>query len=1156
MDPSGILRWIFPILFPICYAFTASAQDTLYITTVVHIISDDPSSVSDALIQQAIQDLNDGFSNGGRYAGATGADVKIRFRLARVAPDGGVTSGITRTRSVFREMDAVLEDRRLKNLINWDPTRYFNIWYVNRINGEVMADFACGIWKRIPYGGYATMPPMAGSIDGAVVSSFGSVLIHEAGHYLGLKHTFEGGCTNNDCSVDGDGICDTPPQAQVLTNCDPVNSCSTDTLSGFTTDQPDMIENFMGYSTCTRMFTQGQADKMREMLLLHRAKLTDTLAQVPCSPMPTADFGRDNWFPVAGASITFTAETKTGVNYAWFIDGSPAGTNAASFTHVFPKTGKFTITLKVSNGGACFSSYTHQVLVNCGVVSRFFADKRLIASRIPRYPDSVFFQNKSYGASDFQWLMGNDTGMVEQVVSRDRDFKYVFPNPGSYFIRLVASAGSCMDTSELYTVIVEDPIRDAFVGYLFVECYQETKAKLSLSICNGGYEPIPKGLLLSFYDRDPTLADAIKLGNTVAYPHEVLGRCCGPSATYIIDVGRRQLDTIFVAINDNGNKIPVLLPNTSVDERYYFNNSTRFTGFRHRANALPRLTAAAPGDTVLFRASTRPSPNSSYQWLPMPGLLCTSCKDAGYVVGKKDTTLQVVATSVNGCIDTASVDVSVVNSDDFTIRMLSAECYNQDSLILTYEICNIHIRKRILGGLNISVFSGSPLRNGRRIGSALIPNTIPVACSTLSIIVPRSTSDSLFIVVNDVSTSTFMPPSDAGLLEVDYTNNTDSLFYIPEPPIGITPSDTTVFYGDLFPLSIRGSIPSTSSVQWSADGRARFSCTDCASPQVTIKGRDSIHLTVTSRYGCTRTVGSSVKTFPPDLTLLLLEAECIADTSTRVLFRICMNNGFDTLAHDIPVSFYSSDPRFGLTPPMAPVFFTGPARNLSCDTFSLVLPLQKGTIYGVVNDLSGVPAPGLGVTETNYQNNVHSITTDRFRIELQPKDTLVLRGSRIRVRLVEWNDKADRYKWSPAQQVLCQDCPEPSINVPYTLRVSLTATNRFGCTSTDSIYIRSVNEDTIRLPNAFTPNFDGRNDIFYVIASRDVESVSEFQIYNRYGEPVFRRKDIAPNDPVYGWDGYTTDGRPAQIGVYVYQVQLRFRDGSQKWYKGTITLIR
>jgi gliding motility-associated-like protein len=222
----------------------------------------------------------------------------------------------------------------------------------------------------------------------------------------------------------------------------------------------------------------------------------------------------------------------------------------------------------------------------------------------------------------------------------------------------------------------------------------------------------------------------------------------------------------------------------------------------------------------------------------------------------------------------------------------------------------------------------------------------------------------------------------------------------------------------------------------------------------------------------------------------------------------------------------------------------------------VVLPLQKGRIYGVVNDLSGGPAPGRGIVETNYLNNGHSIQTDRFLIQLQPKDTLVLRGSRIRIRLDEWNDKAAKYTWLPSKQVSCQDCPEPLIHVPYTLRVSLEAANQYGCVSMDSILIRSINEDTLRLPNAFTPNYDGRNDIFYVIASNEVENVADLSIYNRYGERVFLRRDTPANDPVYGWDGYTGDGRPSPPGVYVYQVQLRFRDGSLKWYKGTITLIR
>ncbi|MEO7530360.1 MAG: M43 family zinc metalloprotease, partial [Sediminibacterium sp.] len=210
----------------------------IVLPVVVHVINDNPSAITDAQIAAGIKDLNDAFSKNGAYAASKGADTKLQFALAQKDPDGGITTGITRTTSHYAaNLNMYNEDLRLKNLVNWDPAKYINVWLVNNIVGEISAGFSCGVWTRRNAGGYATMPTGSSfQTDGIVVPGFGIVLAHEMGHYLGLYHTFDGGCTNNNCLTDGDRVCDTPPDGSDLPTSDctkPGNSCTTDTLSNY-----------------------------------------------------------------------------------------------------------------------------------------------------------------------------------------------------------------------------------------------------------------------------------------------------------------------------------------------------------------------------------------------------------------------------------------------------------------------------------------------------------------------------------------------------------------------------------------------------------------------------------------------------------------------------------------------------------------------------------------------------------------------------------------------------------------------------------------------------------------------------------------------------------------------------------------------------------
>ncbi|HIA36889.1 MAG TPA: hypothetical protein EYN89_09245, partial [Flavobacteriales bacterium] len=165
-----------------------------------------------------------------------------------------------------------------------------------------------------------------------------SVHIHEAGHYLGLYHTFEGGCTNNDCLNDGDRVCDTPPDNSTSNvSCNAiVNTCSTDDddlsannpfrpiANGGIGDQNDFIKNHMDYGdiACHNSFTDGQRDRMRTALTTSRYSLLQSKGCVsPCNDPMTILFTTSATAVTIGSNVNFNS-TSTGniSSYDWSIN--------------------------------------------------------------------------------------------------------------------------------------------------------------------------------------------------------------------------------------------------------------------------------------------------------------------------------------------------------------------------------------------------------------------------------------------------------------------------------------------------------------------------------------------------------------------------------------------------------------------------------------------------------------------------------------------------------------------------------------------------------------------------------------------------------------------------------------------------------------------
>jgi gliding motility-associated-like protein len=116
--------------------------------------------------------------------------------------------------------------------------------------------------------------------------------------------------------------------------------------------------------------------------------------------------------------------------------------------------------------------------------------------------------------------------------------------------------------------------------------------------------------------------------------------------------------------------------------------------------------------------------------------------------------------------------------------------------------------------------------------------------------------------------------------------------------------------------------------------------------------------------------------------------------------------------------------------------------------------------------------------------------------------------------------------------------------------VTQTVSNSSGCSDESSVLVSILSEEILapKLPNAFTPNGDGENDVFFVRGGPF--ATVHMEIYNGWGEMIF-----TSDDPLFGWDG-TVDGKPEQVGTYIYTATATTIDGREFVKSGKVALIR
>ena len=199
--------------------------------------------------------------------------------------------------------------------------------------------------------------------------------------------------------------------------------------------------------------------------------------------------------------------------------------------------------------------------------------------------------------------------------------------------------------------------------------------------------------------------------------------------------------------------------------------------------------------------------------------------------------------------------------------------------------------------------------------------------------------------------------------------------------------------------------------------------------------------------------------------------------------------------------------------------------------------------------------PDLQIYEDQVSNNTVSIPYAVFKIAVPVNQISIARGDPYQLSIQQLGEPVTNILWTPGFALNCTNCFAPILNTNSSTMVTVQAGSQYGCKDSASIAVNAYFQSHLILPTVFTPNGDGQNDYFYVIAGKDVIKVRMFKIMNRWGAVVFNKSGTLPNSYADGWDG-NYNGKPAEAGTYIYQLIVELSDGSIETRKGNITLLR
>jgi gliding motility-associated-like protein len=810
-------------------------------------------------------------------------------------------------------------------------------------------------------------------------------------------------------------------------------------------------------------------------------------------------------------TVAFINNSAGASSFEWnFGDGNTLSTtdNIDTVYHTFTTPGTYNVTLMAIN--SCTDTIaTRSITVYPKPVAAFISNSYTVC-----IGQSIQLTNQSSAANTYAWNFGD--GITSVLINPS----HTYASPGLYTIRLVSfrnnpSGDVCVDTA--YQQIL---VKDTLTGWFTMSDSVSSCAPLKVTFVN----KVRPSVTASWNFGDGNTAQGDSVVHTYTLPGiyyvdlivKVPGGCIyqtrdtvtisGPSGNLVYNGGYSCVPTVSFtanAFNAAGYTWNFGDGNTQATT----SNSVSHT-YANPGRYVPSVTLQGSGSCTF----------------PIQGL--DTIKIDKLVAGFRYTSQQICGSTRVQFTDTSSAFFGLANT---AWRFGDGSTGSGTSVAHTYTTTGLY-------NVEITITSISGCTRTIQVPVNVQVNSIPVA----SIIgdIEKCANQNVTFSANVISTDavtiqqwalsngvTANGPAFSYLFNIPGTYNLryiagtqqgcfDTAFHSivirPVPVVNATAS-TTICLGNSVQLNATGS----PAYQW--DPSVGLSCSTCPNPIATPVVTTPYIVTGSNAFGCAAydTVVITViqpmnLTVNPDVNICIGQsANLLASGAARYAWTPGATLSSTTVSN--PIATPTATTRYRV------VGYDG--FNCFTDTAFVLVGVGK---YPTVN---------LGPDLTLSTGTIH------------PLNSTVTNGP-----ITQW-------LWQPSADLNCNNCPVPLATIKKDITYTVKVTTAYGCSATDSLNIKTFCENSqVFIPNAFTPDGDGVNDIL-MVRGKGIVTVKFFRIFNRWGELVFERTSFPPNVASYGWNG-KIKGIVGGPDVFVFTAEVVCENGTSFVYKGNTSIIK